>query len=140
MPSDNENAWSISALLCDHAQVADSKLFISGGGITAFQNGNAISSIAMKIDVPWNAANEEHTFQAQLLNSDGNEIIGPDGTPVLIQGKFEQGRPPGIPRGTSIALPLAIGIGPLGLPKGQYVWHLDIDSTTINKLRFVVLN
>ncbi len=140
MSTELDTTWSISALLCDHAQVADNKLFISGGGISLFQHGNAISFIAMKINVPWNEANIEHDFRALLVDEDGNEVVGPNGDRVAFEAKFEQGRPPGMPHGTSIDLPMAIGISPLNLSQGQYVWHLDIDGKTIDVLRFMVLS
>ena len=49
--------------------------------------------------------------------------------PVVIEGAFEVGRPPGIKPGVPIDVPLAINVGALPLaPGGRYEWRLSIDG------------
>ena len=93
-------------MLADSAQVAEGKLFILGGGWSV-TSGKLPSALAIKIEVPWNDANQPHTLGIRLLDSDGNEIVD------LTSETFEVGRPAGIPTGTAIDHVLAIQMGPL---------------------------
>ena len=110
-------------MLADSAQVAEGKLFIMGGGWSV-TSGKLPSALAIKIEVPWNDANQPHTLAIRLLDSDGNEIVD------LTSETFEVGRPAGIPTGTAIDHVLAIQMGPLNMlsPGQRYVWELTIDD------------
>ena len=44
-------------LLCDHAVVAEGKLYISGAGWSVTGPDPAPSAIALKLDVPWDLTN-----------------------------------------------------------------------------------
>jgi hypothetical protein len=75
----------------------------------------------------------EHTFRVELIDSDGDEIVleteAEGAQPVVIEGAFEVGRPPGIKPGVPIDVPLAINVGALPLaPGGRYEWRLSIDG------------
>jgi hypothetical protein len=49
--------------------------------------------------------------------------------PVQIQGRFEVGRPAGLPAGTPLDAVLALTMGPIPLEGGQrYTWKLSIDG------------
>lgn len=121
-------------LLCDHAQVAEGKLFISGGGWSVTGPGPISSAIAVLILVPWDRANSKVSFVIRLLQEDGQPVQqpGPVG-PVAVEigGEFEVGRPPGVKPGTPLDVPLAINIPPLVLPPDQrFSWELSIDGET----------
>lgn len=120
-------------MLCDHAAVAEGKLYISGGGWT--QTGPpSPSAIAMLIDVPWDRTNQSISFHLSLHGADGQPVMqqGPLGqVPIEVGGDFEVGRPVGLAQGTPITVPLAINIPPIPLAPGQrYVWELKIDERT----------
>ena len=116
-------------LLCDAAQEVGGKLYILGGGWSIKGPDPAPMALAIKIDVPWNEANERHEFVLTLESGDGGVIAfaGPDGSqPVRIEGNFEVGRPAGTPAGSDIDAALAVNIGPLPLAPGLYSWQLAI--------------
>lgn len=118
-------------LLCDAAQEAGGKLYILGGGWSIKGTDPTPMALAIKIDVPWNEANERHRFVLMLESGDGGpvEFPGPDGPQVVrIEGEFEVGRPAGTPAGSDIDAALAVNIGPLPLPPGLYSWQLSIDE------------
>lgn len=118
-------------LLCDAAQEVGGKLYILGGGWSIKGPEPTPMALAIKIDVPWNDANERHRFVLQLESGDGGPVAfpGPQGLqPVRIEGEFEVGRPPGTPAGSDIDAALAINVGPLPLGPGLYSWQLSIDA------------
>ena len=119
-------------VLCDAAQVSEGKLHLLGGGWTMTGPGPVPSAIAMIVEVPWDQANTEIPFVLQLRDADGQPVeqAGPMGpTPVLVEAQLEVGRPPGVPAGTPLTVPLAIGIPPLDLPPGQrFSWELTLNG------------
>ena len=120
-------------LLADYAQAAEGKLNVIGGGWTITGPVPAPSAIGILIEVPWDRTNERHEFRLELLDSDGEPVLGqnPAGArePLVIGGQFEVGRPPGIKRGTPISFPVAINLPPQPLPpNGRYEWRLSIDD------------
>jgi hypothetical protein len=123
----------VTMILADHAQVADGKLWISGGGWTSIVPG-APFGVALLVEVPWDRLNEKHEFRLELLDADGQPVIGaPEGSgeqPVLVEGEFIGGRPPELRPGTPMTIPAAINF-PLGaplLPEQRYVWKLSING------------
>lgn len=119
-------------LLADHAQAAEGKLNIIGAGWTMVGPAPAPFAIAILFEVPWDRANEEHEFRLELVDSDGDPVLvpTPDGeAPLVLEGQFEVGRPPGVRRGTPLPFPLAINMGPQPLaPGGRYEWRLTVDE------------
>lgn len=119
-------------MLCDHAQVADGKLFISGGGWSITRSPTPASALAVLLQVPWSGANRQVRFSLELRDSDGHPVPqrGPEGgtVPVRIDGGLEVGRPAGLPEGSPLDAPLAVKIAPLDLPPNRYVWSLTING------------
>src|SRR3954463_13719016 len=108
----------IDALVCDHAEVADGKLFINGAGITvswvAPQAPHDIGvSLAAVIHVPYTDTNEAHTLSVELVDEDHNVVAPwvPPGVeapgPVRVDTSFNVGRPPGLPVGETQLVPVA---------------------------------
>ena len=131
-------------MLCDHAQVADGKLFINGGGISRFHGPGLPPStaLALLMLVPWENTNAPITLDLQLLTQDGQPVQDPGGSPIRIQIQTEVGRPPGIEPGVPIDLPLTFQVGGLRLPSGRYTWRLSVDGETSQawQLSFTVIN
>ena len=123
-------------LLADAAQEVDGKLYVLGGGWSVMGPEVGPMALAIKIDVPWTAANQKHRFSLELLSEDGQqpEVQTAEGiarSRVSFEGEFEVGRPPGLPPGTDIDTAFAVQLGPLPLVKGRgYVWRLSIDGAT----------
>lgn len=126
-------------MLADHAVVADGKLYINGGGWSVTGPAPAPSAIAVKLDVPWDRANQRLQLRLQLIGQDGDPVLLPSSEgpqPVLIEGEAEIGRPAGLVPGADVDFPLAFQIGPLPLAPGQrYEWVLDIDGETRDEWR-----
>ncbi|MFE0577933.1 DUF6941 family protein [Streptomyces sp. NPDC058866] len=121
-------------MLCDHAQVAEGKLFISGGGWSVTGPTPSPSALAIKIEVPWDQANTPIKFALELVDQDGKPVKqqGPLGLqPLRVEGQVEVGRPPGLVPGTPLDVPLAIGVTALPLtPGGRYTWRLELNGRT----------
>jgi hypothetical protein len=122
----------VTMLLADAAQAIDNKLYILGGGWSVTGPDPVPSAIALKIDVPWDQANERHRWQLALLDDDGIPVFfGETDEPqsIVLENEFELGRPAGLPPGTPLEIAYAINLGPLPLPPGRrYVWQLTIDD------------
>lgn len=121
-------------LLCDHAVVAEGKLYISGGGWSQTGPDPSPTAIAMKIDVPWDRTNTPIALRLRLVGADGEPVTqaGPMGpVPIEVGAQLEVGRPPGLAQGTPIDAPMAINLPPFLLPPGQrFSWDLEIDGET----------
>ena len=141
----------INALLCDHAESAEGKLFINGGGVNMIyvqpQPPFVISIfVAVVVHVPYTATNVEHTVAVRLLDEDSNRVSpwAPDGVPpqppVETVTTFNVGRPPGLTPGETQTLPLAFGLQGLPLSKlGTYVFAIEVDGQAEKQLTARVL-
>jgi hypothetical protein len=132
-------------LLCDHAQEVGGKLYVLGGGWSIYRGSPVTMALAVKIAVPWEGANTPHSFTARLVTEDGADPVLPlpDGTsaPSVIQfeGRFEAGRPAGVPPGSDLDAPFAVNIAGLPLVAGRYEWRLAIDNEPIDQVAFTVM-
>lgn len=123
-------------LLADHANVAEGKLYINGGGWTVIGPQPVPFAIAMYIEVPWDQTNTKHKLVLELLDSDGNPVtpLGTDENADPVRFEFpplEVGRPPGVKPGTPLGVPFALNFGPLALESAScFVWQLSIDEHT----------
>ena len=125
---------NVMLLLCDHAEVAEGKLFINGGGWDTTGSPTAPFSIAVMIWVPWDRTNSRVNFRLALFDQDGQPVRQqmPDGNVVSIEigGEFEVGRPPGAIEGAAMAVPLAFNFPPMPLPPGRFEWQAWVDGET----------
>lgn len=126
----NEDLISVQMILCDAAQVADGKLYIIGGGWNMTESANPIMAIAILVTVPWSMTNRKFRWSLELMDEDGNNVMaGETERPVMFEGGFEVGRPPGLKPGVSFNLPLALNsIGTPLQPDRAYRWELKIDG------------
>jgi hypothetical protein len=122
------SSWKIVMLLADNAQAVGGKLYILGGGWSVTGPASVPFAIALKIEVPWEAANRKHQLRLQLLDSDGRPpmIPGPSPDPPSITADIEVGRPAGIPAGTPLDAIFAINLPPIHLASGRYEWRCTI--------------
>jgi len=122
----------VTMLLADYAQVADGKLTIVGGGWSVTGPMPVPFAIAMLFEVPWDRANVKHRFRLDLVDSDGHVVFASteEGEePVVIEGEFEAGRPPGMKPGTPLDVPIAINLpGPPVEPGGRFEWRLTVNG------------
>ena len=118
-------------MLADAAQEVNGKLYVLGGGWSVTGPVVPPMALALKLDVPWSDANQQHEFELVLVDADGHPVGGDgqnDG--VRAGGMFEVGRPPGLPAGTDIDFAFAVTVGSLPLGPGRYAWQLWIDGET----------
>ncbi len=132
-------------LLCDHAQEVAGKLYVLGGGWSIYRGAPVTMGLAVKISVPWEAANMPHDFAARLVTEDGTNPVlpKPEGgaapVPVEFQGRFEAGRPPGLAPGSELDAPFAVNIAGLPLAPGRYEWQVEIDRELVGRVPFTVM-
>jgi hypothetical protein len=118
-------------LLADHAQVADGKLFISGGGWAYCSPGAVPCAVALLFHVPWQRTNEKIPFALRLVDEDGHPVPqpGPGSTRhVGLTGELEAGRPAGMPPGTETNVPIAFNVVLTLPPSGRFTWILEADG------------
>ena len=116
-------------MLCDHAQVAEGKLFISGGGVTRIRGPVPRGfSVAALVQIPWARANEPIAVSFDLVDQDGRQVVL-DERKVTWAGKVEVGRPVGVPPGTPLDWPVVFPAD-VPVPPGRYTWVLSIDGRT----------
>ena len=123
----------VTMMLADHVQVADGKLFISGGGWTFCGPGPVPCAVAMLFHVPWQQTNEKISFELRLVDEDGRPAMqsGAEGQqPIGVTGQLEAGRPPGMLPGAEINVPIAFNVV-LSLPPGlRFTWILEAEGHT----------
>ena len=134
--------WRVTALLCDFAQVAEGKLYLLGGGWSLCGPGPFQHGLAIKVEVPWNEANRPHVLEGVLKDADERPVkVGEPPNELRFRAEFEVGRPPGLPAGTALDVPLAVNFGPLELPPGAaYFWSISIDGRELQRVRFRTRN
>lgn len=96
-------------ILADAAQVQGEKLYLLGGGWSAvwvkqFPAQHQMA-VAAGILVPWLDTNVKHHFKVTVRTDDAQTTFG------QVEGEFEQGRPAGVPAGTTQRVMLAINMG-----------------------------
>lgn len=117
-------------LLCDFAEVIGGKLYAMGGGWNICAAGPRNLSVAIRISVPWSEANVDHSLALRLQDDGGNTIeIGAPPRPVVVEGGFQVGRPPGTPQGWDLDYTAVFTFnGILFEPSTIYRWQLEIDK------------
>jgi hypothetical protein len=127
-------------LLCDAAQEVNGKLYILGGGWSLIHApGIPVPvTLAIKLAVPWDQANQRHHIRAALMDADGVAVDLGAG-PVQAEGDVEVGRPPGVKPGTNLDVPFVLPFGVLIFEAGTYVWELDVNGEPVAREPFIVL-
>jgi hypothetical protein len=132
-------------LLCDHVQEVAGKLYVLGGGWSIYRGSPVTMGLAVKISVPWEAANIPHDFAARLVTEDGLDPVlpGAEGEPaparIEFNGRFESGRPAGLAPGSDLDAPIAVNLAGLPLGPGRYEWQVAIDETIVDRVPFTVV-
>ena len=132
--------WEVTVLLADFAQVADGKLYVLGGGWSLCGPGPFTHALAVKVGVPWTETNQGHQLEAVLVDEDLHPVaLGEPPEEIRFVTEFEVGRPPGLPAGSLIDVPMAVNLGPLQLAPGRgYLWSVRIDGEEMERAGFRV--
>jgi hypothetical protein len=135
----------VDAILCNHAEAAENKLYVSGGGINIAwvpPEPPHLVHVALGgvVQVPYTATNQPHSLVVRLIDEDGQAVTPwtPEGSdtppPVEIQTGFNFGRPPQLPHGEDQAFPFAMKFQ-LAVPHvGAYAFVIEIDGTEMRRL------
>ena len=95
-------------ILADAAQVQGEKLYMLGGGWSLIWAKEFPAqhqmAVAAGILVPWMETNARHQFRIFVHDEDGASFGD-------VSGEFEQGRPPGLPAGTTQRVMLTVNLG-----------------------------
>jgi hypothetical protein len=136
MVDDNE-AIEVCMVLCDAVQVSAGKLFILGGGWDNCSPGAATMGVAVIVKIPWAMSNRKFHWELKLMDADGNQVsMGPDNR-LGFEGGLEVGRPPGVPKGIDLSVPLAVNIGGVPLaPSSSFRWEFFVDGTRLGSAPF----
>lgn len=134
------------ALLCDHAQVSGSKLFISGAGINLIRAANpepplvANIALAVMVTIPWTATNQPHKLTVELVNDQGagsSERVPLGADDGVIVAEFNAGRSPVMKPGEDTLLPIALPMPGLRLPEpGSYFFDVKLDGGPGDRVSF----
>lgn len=127
-------------MLCDAAEAVNGKFYILGGGWSiVFAPGVSTNvTLAVKLSVPWDQANQKHKVRASLQDADGN-IVNLGIGDVFAEGDVEVGRPPGIKPGTALDVLFVLPFGGLAFEPGSYVWLLEVNGHPVTRESFLVL-
>ena len=70
-------------MLADWAQALNGKLYIMGGGWSITGPDPAPSALAIKLEVPWDETNRQHTIRLALIDDDAQPVIPTGGDKPL---------------------------------------------------------
>lgn len=130
----------VTMLLADAAQESGGKLYILGGGWSITDPKGAPMALAIKIEVPWDEANEHHLLRLELVDEDGQQVQMPadaGGGVVELRSSFEVGRQTGLRRGRPLDVPLALNFAPMPLqPNSGYTWRCYINDHLEDEVTF----
>ena len=141
-------------LLCDYAEVAGGKLFISGAAINLV--GTPIAeppvriniTLAIMVTIPWNATNQPHRLTVELVSDQGggdqrvplSDALPPNHDPAdkgLLVADFNAGRSAVMKPGEDTLMPIALPMLPLAVPQpGSYFFQIKIDGTPVDRVSF----
>jgi hypothetical protein len=123
-------------ILADAAQVQSDKLYLLGGGWSLiwakdFPVQHQLA-VAAAILVPWMETNQRHQFRIKLRSEDGTSLAD-------LGGEFEQGRPPGLPPGSTQRVLISMNMS-IRLEKPvEAVAELWLDETLAKSVPFRVV-
>ncbi len=119
-------------VLADAATAAQGKLYIHGAGwdslfAASFPVTHPAMSVAIRLRVPWHDTNQPHHLELDVVNEDGQSIMGTP--PGPFQGNINVGRPPHLTQGDDQVVPLALNLNGLIFQQpGAYAVILRIDG------------
>ena len=138
----------VDVMLCDHAEVAEGKLFVNGAAINLLWVGaeppHVVGfSVAVIVQVPYTETNQVHTINLRLVDEDGHPTApwappgAPESPPVEMRGEFNVGRPPVLPPGEAQTVPFAFNLQGLRLGRlGIYSVRVEVDDVAVRQLPF----
>jgi hypothetical protein len=127
-------------LVADHAEAVKGKLYVTGGcwnqiNVSQLPTTHPHLTVAAALHVPWQATNQQHTLQLDLVDADHHSLL-----PETLQGSFETGRPPGMRSGDEAVVVIAFNFNSLQLnTAGTHEFVLEVDGTELGRIGFKVM-
>ena len=135
----------IDVILCNHAEAADGKLYLAGGGVNLSfvgpQPPHVITlALGIVLHVPYTSTNQGHTLRIALVDEDGQGVVpyhvegSPPPAPIEATIPFNLGRPPIVSVGDEQTMPFAVNFVNLPLSHlGLYSFIFEIDGTEMKR-------
>ena len=124
-------------LLADSAEALEGKLYTLGAGWNMLRFPQLPApwsfSIALGLDVPWDATNQRHALALRIDDPDG-EVLGDS-----FAMEVEAGRPPGAIRGQDQRIVFALGTQLEFERSGPHAVVVSVGDEEIGRTRFYVL-
>jgi putative cofactor-binding repeat protein len=138
----------IDVVLCNHAETAENRLYVAGGGINLYFVPPSVPHVitvglGCVIHVPYLATNANHHLRVALIDQDA-EPVAPwspkvDLPAVESQQSFNIGRPPIIEVGDEQTVAMALNFPNLPLRStGLYEFEVTIDGNVMRRMPFRV--
>ena len=118
--------------LCDHANVAECKVYINGGVWNLTRSSPTLMGIAFFIRVPWSSAGSDVQVRFQIVLTDGQRVqtgaaIGVG--PIAIEQNVRVDSHVGMSPEVHLGIPLPINFPVPKLPDGErLIWKLEHNS------------
>ena len=124
-------------ILADWVQVIGNKLYLQGGGWDTLTVNTGFpvqqsAGLAASFVVPWEATNQRHHVELEMLTEDGASI-------AKTGGQFEVGRPPGIKPGQSQRFQMSANFNVQLDKPGTYVIVARIEEQEGSRIHFNVV-
>jgi hypothetical protein len=141
----------LDVVLCNHAEAAENKLFLTGGGVNmclvpAMPPHVVTIALGIIVHVPWQLTNQAHNLTVTLRTADGQQVVpwhpegSPEPPPVQLTAPFNVGRPPFVDVGDDQTLSLAMNFQNLPIREiGVYSFELELDGSEAGHQSFRIL-
>lgn len=142
----------LTAMLCNHAEVQNNVLYVSGGGIDRAHIPVGLATpwqvslgVAMSLEVPWAQADQEHSVRVTLHDADGQPVDLPMGAAgrqqFAMEIRFGPGSVAGTEAGESQRIALALNMPSLQLDQlGRYTFVISVDGVALRRLPYRLVN
>lgn len=131
------------AMLANHAEVSEGRLFISAGGWdqVPVQPGSSgpwmvSCALALLIKVPWTDTNRQHALAIDFVDEDDRPVPLGDGSGSLhVEFPFSAGRDASVTEGSEQNVSMAINFAALPVANlGAFNFRLQIDGETVERV------
>jgi hypothetical protein len=127
-------------LVADHAEAVGGKLYVTGGcwnslAVPELPAQHSHLTVAAALHLPWQATNQPHTLELDLIDGDGQSRLQEP-----VQGNLEAGRPPGMRAGDEVLIVITFNFDGLKFENpGVHEFVLSVDGAELGRIGFKVL-
>lgn len=138
----------ITAILANHAETAEGRLYLSGGGfsVVPFPPGTQAPwqislGLAIIVNVDWNETNQQRTMVLDLVDEDDQPVPLGDGSASMhAELPFNVGRAAGAFEGDEQTIIFALNFAALPLAKlGKFNFRIQVAGEVVERVPFRAL-